>query len=407
MGLGECTALTTISAFGNLLERIFDDLLSMESLLHLSLSNNRLAKLPICQWNLPNLLTLDLSNNLLVTLPEEMSSLTSLIDLNLAFNFLLQLFPIYPDKLQKLNVAYNRLHRYNWPTSEQLPQLNNLVLSGNRLCNVPEFVPELTKLRYLDLSNNLISNLPKNFSKLTNLETLLLTLNRLDKVDPICDCVLLKNLDLAHNNIRHFPHNFGSVSNVVDIDITGNNLKDLPTCMSQLYSLQQLKVCSNELWRLPNDLPDSIWVSSMNNRVLHKKGFSKLEKLATKYRKLYQNTRHSSRSLITRLSQKSLKDVSIEKVVAFGWAEMKGRRPDQQDTISCIPNFMASPNKYLFSIFDGHGGSKASQMAASYFHVVFAEKLLSGNQVTNKLRPEVVKCMKETFGRLHHELVDR
>jgi protein phosphatase 1L len=60
----------------------------------------------------------------------------------------------------------------------------------------------------------------------------------------------------------------------------------------------------------------------------------------------------------------------------IGWAEMTGRRTDQQDTISVIRGFAGDANKGYFGVFDGHGGQTSSEYAAAYLHILLEEALL-------------------------------
>eukprot|EP01088_Endostelium_zonatum_P012263 TRINITY_DN2644_c0_g1_i2.p1 TRINITY_DN2644_c0_g1~~TRINITY_DN2644_c0_g1_i2.p1 ORF type:complete len:1250 (-),score=386.92 TRINITY_DN2644_c0_g1_i2:202-3924(-) len=79
-------------------------------------------------------------------------------------------------------------------------------------------------------------------------------------------------------------------------------------------------------------------------------------------------------------------------VVEFGWAEMKGRRPEQQDTIAVIPNYTGQQNTHYVAVFDGHAGSQASEYACSFLHEkltqhlfpeIFIDDLIGSDNETN------------------------
>jgi len=58
-----------------------------------------------------------------------------------------------------------------------------------------------------------------------------------------------------------------------------------------------------------------------------------------------------------------------------GWAEMRGGRPDMQDTISIYTHFRNSPTKTLLCSFDGHSGERSAQYAANRIGHIIASNL--------------------------------
>ena len=61
--------------------------------------------------------------------------------------------------------------------------------------------------------------------------------------------------------------------------------------------------------------------------------------------------------------------------IKLGWAEKRGKRYDQEDTICLIPSFMNSKDCHLFCVFDGHGGAKTAEFAASHIAPFLADSL--------------------------------
>lgn len=59
----------------------------------------------------------------------------------------------------------------------------------------------------------------------------------------------------------------------------------------------------------------------------------------------------------------------------LGWAEMKGGRPDMQDTIAVFTNFRNDPSKTLLCSFDGHSGEKSAEFASISIGHVLANNL--------------------------------
>ncbi len=83
--------------------------------------------------------------------------------------------------------------------------------------------------------------------------------------------------------------------------------------------------------------------------------------------------------------------------LSIGWAEMTGKRPDQQDTIAVIRRFAGGPDRCFFGVFDGHGGQTSSEYAASYLHVLLEEAL--------SRTPLVNEAMLTAFREMHEEIV--
>lgn len=92
-------------------------------------------------------------------------------------------------------------------------------------------------------------------------------------------------------------------------------------------------------------------------------------------------------------------------LIEFGWAEMVGRRPDQEDTFCLLKDF-GSPARHLVGIFDGHGGPKCAELCASMFPSLFADALRSPNSqktkdTRNYLHPQSsMAAMRQAFNRL-------
>lgn len=72
-------------------------------------------------------------------------------------------------------------------------------------------------------------------------------------------------------------------------------------------------------------------------------------------------------------------------------------RNDMEDYINIVENFQNSPNKALFTLYDGHGGSDPVKYSNNRFPELFS-KILSAD-------PDHVEvCMKKTFNSLDEEL---
>ncbi|ADW71156.1 leucine-rich repeat-containing protein (plasmid) [Granulicella tundricola MP5ACTX9] len=108
----------------------------------LSLSNNRLSKLPDEIALLEQLTELDVSDNLLTELPPQIGNLSN---------------------LEMLSVGHNRLSELP-PSIGQLTALRELRVNDNKLRKLPAEIGQLTKLRRLHLQQNRLTELPLEFT---------------------------------------------------------------------------------------------------------------------------------------------------------------------------------------------------------------------------------------------------
>lgn len=64
---------------------------------------------------------------------------------------------------------------------------------------------------------------------------------------------------------------------------------------------------------------------------------------------------------------------------SVGWAEMQGRRPEQQDNVAVERSVSDGEfdDELFVAVFDGHTGCSASEMSAAHFHLYLREALRS------------------------------
>ncbi len=182
--LHDLFAATDITYFNRDMKFISPKIGCLKNLRKLSLSNNKLTKLPKEIGNLTNLVSLDLGGNKLKTLPKEIANLTNLT----YFNFSNNNFTKFPQEI--INFT----------------ELEHLYLYENQISKLPEDFGKLTELRKLMLKNNKFSVLPSSFKNLININDLYLENNLFDSVpESLKYLKKLKSLRLGHNNIKKIP----------------------------------------------------------------------------------------------------------------------------------------------------------------------------------------------------------
>ena len=284
------------------LEYLPTEIVRLNKLQRLSLSQINLRQLPSEIVHLTQLKSLDLSQNDLTYLPSEVSQLTQLEALDLSQNNLKQLPSeiVQLEQLRLLGLSQNKLSQL-LPTVGQLSQLQILFLSENYLDQLPSEITQLANLQILALSGNNISCLSPEIAQLTCLETLYLSKNNLSQLPSeigyltklkelylnenklnqlpleivyliqleelnlsqnslarfpleICKLTQLKTLDLSQNNLRQLPSEIGHLSRLEDLDLSKNNLSQLPSEISQLPHLLALDLGRNNLNQFPLEI---------------------------------------------------------------------------------------------------------------------------------------------------------
>ncbi|XP_018794247.1 PREDICTED: protein phosphatase PHLPP-like protein isoform X1 [Bactrocera latifrons] len=136
-------------------------------------------------------------------------------------------------QLRIMHAAYNNIRELPENIIRNWTDLEVLVLSGNKLQNLPENICVLTKLEVLRLHSNLLHTTP-SLTKLANLKVLDLAHNHLDHVNLLS--IMPKNikyLDLSCNLQLQFDERqvqmCQSLKKMSLVDVSGKNRACLPT----------------------------------------------------------------------------------------------------------------------------------------------------------------------------------
>lgn len=127
------------------------------------------------------------------------------------------------DPLEVKAISFRKMKLDSLPKKlAQFENLEYLILSKNRLTELPDFIGEMTKIVHLDLSQNKFSELPEQVCSLSNLEELILNRNLLSTL-PSCisNNDRLHYIDLWDNPIRTLPESFTEMTSLRKVDLTG------------------------------------------------------------------------------------------------------------------------------------------------------------------------------------------
>lgn len=183
---------------------------SIESIVHLDLSNAGLTVLPSSVECLVGLKSLDLSYNSLSTLPSAIRTLK---------------------KLERFTAAHNKI------------------------VGLPKELFLLVSLRRLDLSDNLLFVIPSGIGNLANLTELVLDGNQLVSVAfEIGHLKCLQELWLNENALTLIPDEMGNLKQLTLLNLADNYLSRIPAHIGNLLNLKFLFLRSNRICSLPEEI---------------------------------------------------------------------------------------------------------------------------------------------------------
>jgi len=223
-------AKKSLSLKGKGISEIPAEVLGVEGLRSLDLSENKLQRVPIevTRAN-PNLHTLLVEKNSLSVFPPPVAGLQHLQELNMRMNMLESM----PAEVSFLGIVHLDLRNNRFtsfpPAVLSLKKLQRLYLGHNGLTKVP-FLGGLGDLHTLDLGNNKIESIEDGLRKVPKLQ----------------------NLNLENNNIRRIPLELAVCTELKNLQVSGNPFRMLKYSVIQRGTEAILKFLYN---KIPEDSP--------------------------------------------------------------------------------------------------------------------------------------------------------
>ncbi|KAF7236465.1 hypothetical protein EYD10_16797 [Varanus komodoensis] len=278
--------LETLNLSGRGLEELPEGLCAAvgSSLSVLSMRRNRLTQLPSAAAlrHLGRLAELDLSHNRLRCLRDDGQALALLRGLR-KLSFSHNQLGASGDgalpaglgelrQLEELDLSFNRLCHLPEEALARLQQLRTLDVDHNQLPAFPSVLLGLGALEELDCSGNrLLRALPEGISALRRLKILWLSGTGLAALpEGLCQLGALESLMLDGNRLRGLPAGFGSLQRLKMLNLSSNLLSDFPAAVLALSGLEELYLSRNQLTVLPAGLSQlcqlrTLWLD--NNRI--------------------------------------------------------------------------------------------------------------------------------------------
>lgn len=146
--------------------------------------------------------------------------------------------------------------------------LEILNLSGNRLRDLPDELPRLSRLKILFCSANEFRHLPAVIGQCPQLEMVAFKSNRIEEVPAAALAPQLRWLILTDNCIPSLPASLGHCHRLQKLMLAGNRLERLPEEMAACHSLELLRLSANRFREVPGfllELPRLAWLAFGGN----------------------------------------------------------------------------------------------------------------------------------------------
>ena len=244
----------------NLLDEFPDFTVFSPEIEHIDATNNNLTQINPSIANLKKLIYLDVSHNKLTEVPELPETLVHLL---LHSNSITRTSNNNPIKLRELSLWKNKIEevpKFAYGVIDQVSICHNrltelpfeciaenirvLNVCINCLISIPAEVFKIKTLRNLILFGNRITEIPNEFSR-SYLEVLDISENPISKLPP----VPFQLLELKANfcKFEDFDHCISNMNSITKLHAIQNHLKSLPT----LPNVEEILVPNNELTEFP------------------------------------------------------------------------------------------------------------------------------------------------------------
>lgn len=163
--------------------------------------------------------------------------------------------------------------------SEQLTELPREILtlsdsleildvSNNLLCELPEWLTELTQLKIVFASNNRFTRLPLVLGQCERLEMVGFKSNQIVRIAEESLPEQLRWLILTDNRIEQLPESLGHRPRLQKLALAGNKITALPKSFKNLLNLELVRLSANQLDVFPQvllELPKLAWMAFAGN----------------------------------------------------------------------------------------------------------------------------------------------
>nr|XP_006817044.1 PREDICTED: malignant fibrous histiocytoma-amplified sequence 1 homolog [Saccoglossus kowalevskii] len=261
--------LRVISLKSNQLKNIPETLCQISNLESLNLEDNRINSLPE-KFSLQNLKKINLSKNKFEKFPTQLKNATHLEIVNLSYNTIgdTETSDMFSSlhHLKSLNME-NTQSKYIPDGCIDSPTLEELLLGGNNIEQIPEEIQNMKNLRVLSVENNNLVVVPMHIFQHMSLEAFLANGNRIHTISkniPTLDDTTERNLshlNVGNNFLKSVPKSVEKVTSLKKLDVSYNLLYFLPSALVELVNTNECENAPTEviiMGNLARNIPSSI-----------------------------------------------------------------------------------------------------------------------------------------------------
>jgi len=154
-------------------------------------------------------------------------------------------------KVQAIDLSKNQLAVFPENLNRLIPQLYEINISSNKISQMPSFIAgEL--IQFLDFSNNKLSSLPPEMSGMKHLREIILSVNQFEAIpDCLYACAKVETILIANNKIASIEvDKLAQLPNLAILDLQNNAIQSVPPQLGNLTQLRQVQLEGN-LFRVP------------------------------------------------------------------------------------------------------------------------------------------------------------
>ena len=256
--LSRYNKVRVIDFSGNETPRVDKVLFSSDSLRIVCLNRCEIHEIDFPEGN--HIERLTLTNNRLDRIPKSIRRCKYLKELNLEGNQIRRIprWITELDSLEEINLNYNQLKLRNSDV-RRLSKAKQILIGGNGIERLPNNIG-LLQCEGMNLGKNKLHSLPKSFAKLKQLKSLIFYENEFEEIPEVLTGFSnLKHLDFYKNQITSIPDFVGDMENLQQLFLSFNKIKEIPDTLRNLKRLKYLYIHHNELHFLPE------WITEMDS----------------------------------------------------------------------------------------------------------------------------------------------
>jgi len=154
--------------------------------------------------------------------------------------------------IQCVDISKNSFTQLPEELESLLPKLHDLNMSSNKITSISSKIAIGTHLQFIDLGNNRLVNLPAEFGQLVHLREIILSVNQLSSIpDCLFTCTKLETILIANNKIEVIDvPKLSELPVLASLDLQNNAIQQVPPQLGNLSQIRSLQLEGN-MFRMP------------------------------------------------------------------------------------------------------------------------------------------------------------